>query len=174
MRRYFKENLLNVVLISVFIGVFFIQGCGLLGIAPPDYGPCATDGSYIGRDGQVYQITAVEAQEKALCKISPWWNESKMAFMLTNYAALSKEWYHPKDVYESTDTIRDAIKPVTANVGDLVTSVTGIVGQKKELFLITEAMDTYKLYTDLIIDDFTWFYFDSLLNRLDVQAKMFE
>lgn len=171
MKKLFFAMLI-LAIIPLFLSCAYFQDPGTEPVKPILSGPCTGPSMYQDKTGAWLEMK--KPMETTLCKLDPYWTESRVGFMIVNDIALRKKLYKPADVYAGTAKIRAAKDAPGATVGTVVLETVNLIGQYPELFIATRTLETYKQNDDLIIDPFTSFHIGKLLDDNDALAAMFE
>jgi hypothetical protein len=154
----------------IILAIALLMSCSGLPVQNSSF--CATPSSFIDRNGDA--IVMEDPSQTAICKVDPFWSETKLSLLVVNNVALRKKLYTPEQARAGVMKIRQALDIPGATIGSIAAAAIGLIGTYPELYIATTTLEDYTNRTDLPIDEFSYYHINKhLLQQLGLIA-MFE
>lgn len=167
LRTRFIVTVSITVMMFIVAMVLILFGCGTA--------PSICTGSQQWTDADGVRHTIEDAQYTALCRIDPYWAETKVGLFAVNASALSTGKYKPDAVYKVIDAIRDFYHTTPGcTMGQLAIFAATKLRNSPELFIISKTLQHWQTFTAIKVDNFTWYHLNQHLTDHELLAAMYE
>jgi len=134
---------------------------------------CTGPTQFVDPNGEVRTVN--DPSITTLCKVDPYWTETEIAFFTFNAVAIKRGAYTTQQALDFTNKLREWKKNNKyGTLGSFASYTLTLIVKVPELVVAQKSLQRYTAFTNLIIDDFTWYFIDKHMNDQDAIALSYQ